>query len=113
VRDGKKQEAERWTLARTVGGEWVASFGGSPINMTTDKVSRRFEGSALLRMRATVAYDSFERLVTVPLSPDLNKVVVADSDVSGMASELGSTGRDDAVCSGAAEGLARRGLFVN
>ena len=47
--------------------EWLATFGGSPVNVTTEKVSRRFDGSAFLQMRATVAHDSYERLVTVPL----------------------------------------------
>ena len=53
--------------ARAVVAEWLATFGGSPVNVTTEKVSRRFDGSAFLQMRATVAHDSYERLVTVPL----------------------------------------------
>jgi superfamily II DNA or RNA helicase len=42
---------------------WVRSFGGKPNKGHIAKVSRSFVGRAVVRVRATVAHDSYERLV--------------------------------------------------
>jgi hypothetical protein len=52
-------------IART----WVGSFGGTPVGTKVDGVRRSFEGEALVRVRATVAHDSYERLVEVTCAP--------------------------------------------
>jgi Helicase conserved C-terminal domain len=44
---------------------WVGSFGGTPIGSKVESVRRCFEGKALVRVRATVAHDSYERLLAV------------------------------------------------
>jgi superfamily II DNA or RNA helicase len=44
---------------------WVDSFGASPVTTKVEGVRRCFEGKALIRVRATVAHDSYERLVEV------------------------------------------------
>jgi superfamily II DNA or RNA helicase len=49
--------------------QWVSAFGGRPTAVDVDTVLRCFEGVALIRARATVAHDSYERLVEVPCSP--------------------------------------------
>jgi superfamily II DNA or RNA helicase len=49
--------------------QWVLGFGGTPKAVDIEEVRRCFEGSALVRVRATVAHDSYERLVDVPCSP--------------------------------------------
>jgi hypothetical protein len=49
--------------------QWVLSFGGTPKAVEIEAVCRYFEGMALVRVRATVAYDSYERLVEVSCSP--------------------------------------------
>jgi ERCC4-related helicase len=49
--------------------QWVITFGGSPKTMEVEEVRRCFEGTALVRVRATVAHDSYERLVEVACSP--------------------------------------------
>ena len=49
--------------------EWVLRFGGSPKGVTIEGVRRCFEGTAIVRVRATVAHDSYERLVEVGCSP--------------------------------------------
>jgi len=49
--------------------QWVLSFAGTPKVVEIQEVHRCFEGSALVRVRATVAHDSYERLVDVPCSP--------------------------------------------
>jgi hypothetical protein len=48
---------------------WVLSFGGTPVGTKVDAVRRCFEGKALVRVRATVAHDSYERLVEVTCAP--------------------------------------------
>ena len=48
---------------------WVLSFGGTPKAVEVEEVHRCFEGTALVRVRATVAHDSYERLVEVSCSP--------------------------------------------
>ena len=49
---------------------WIETFGGAPKNIETEKVSRKFKGKALVRVRATVLHDSYERLVEIPCLPD-------------------------------------------
>jgi superfamily II DNA or RNA helicase len=49
--------------------QWVLSFGGTPKAVEIEEVQRCFEGMALVRVRATVAHDSYERLVEVACSP--------------------------------------------
>jgi len=45
--------------------DWIGSFGAAPVGSKVDGVRRCFEGKALVRVRATVAHDSYERLVEV------------------------------------------------
>lgn len=46
--------------------EWVDEFGAKPKTIELVEGRRAFGGTALLRVRATVAHDSYERLVEVP-----------------------------------------------
>ncbi len=48
---------------------WVSSFNGIFKTAKVEETWRRFEGKALVRVRATVACDSYERLVEVMCSP--------------------------------------------
>lgn len=48
---------------------WVLAFGGTPKVAEIEEVRRCFEGAAIIRARATVAHDSYERLVEVACSP--------------------------------------------
>ena len=52
---------------------WVGGFGATPIGTKMEGVRRCFEGKALLRVRATVAHDSYERLVEVSCAPGEHK----------------------------------------
>lgn len=45
--------------------EWVESFGGNFRNAKVQGVERSFAGTAIVRVRATVGHDSYERLVDV------------------------------------------------
>jgi superfamily II DNA or RNA helicase len=57
------QESEQITR------RWVLGFGGTPKAVEIAEVHRCFEGMALVRVRATVAHDSYERLIEVSCSP--------------------------------------------
>ncbi len=48
---------------------WVGSFGGAPFGTKVEGARRCFEGKALVRVRTTVAHDSYERLVEVSCAP--------------------------------------------
>jgi len=49
--------------ADSVAKSWVESFGAKFVNSQVSGAARSFAGSALLRVRATVAHDSYERLI--------------------------------------------------
>jgi superfamily II DNA or RNA helicase len=66
------------TKAEMIAREWVKSFDGNFCASPIQEVQRCFMGTGLVRVRTTVAHDSYERLVEVPLSPRNH------SDKSGM-----------------------------
>jgi ERCC4-related helicase len=49
---------------------WVKNFGAKIVSAEVTEVRRRFRGIALVRVRATVAHDSYERLVEVRCSEE-------------------------------------------
>jgi superfamily II DNA or RNA helicase len=55
--------------------EWAASFGGTVATMKLAGVERCAQGDATLRVRATVAHDSYERLLRVSCDPAEHKTV--------------------------------------
>jgi superfamily II DNA or RNA helicase len=56
-------------VSEKIARQWVLSFGGTFTTVGFEEVYRCFEGMALVRARATVAHDSYERLVEVYCSP--------------------------------------------
>lgn len=50
--------------------QWVRGFDGSFEKLDTVDVQRCFAGKSIVRVRATVAHDSYERLVEVPCVPE-------------------------------------------
>lgn len=48
---------------------WVDTFGGQFDGVKLGQVSPRFEGKALLKVRVTVAHDSYERLIDIDCLP--------------------------------------------
>jgi hypothetical protein len=48
---------------------WIGAFGATAVGTKVDGARRCFEGKALVRVRATVAHDSYERLVEVACAP--------------------------------------------
>jgi hypothetical protein len=58
-----------WKAAITVeefARRWPTSFGATALGTEIVEVTRAFDGRAVIRVRATVAHDSYERLVEVP-----------------------------------------------
>ena len=54
-------------IAVSAGGKWAQTFGAIPLQVECEGARRWFSGNVLLRVRATVAHDSYERLVSVPV----------------------------------------------
>jgi superfamily II DNA or RNA helicase len=52
---------------------WVGSFGATSVTINVEGVRRCFEGKAFVRVRVTVAHDSYERLVEVNCAPGEHK----------------------------------------
>jgi superfamily II DNA or RNA helicase len=54
---------------------WAAGFGGTVASLKLAGVERCLQGDATLRVRATVAHDSYERLLRVTCDPSEHKTV--------------------------------------
>lgn len=52
--------------------KWVSSFSGSLKKSQTHEVWNCFSGKALIRVRSTVAHDSYERLIEVECLPEIH-----------------------------------------
>ena len=84
------KDLDQNTVQRTeeLARQWVSSFGGTPQTVTVNDVSRCFEGIALIRVRATVAHDSYERLVEIPCSPQEHFVQMGQSGLAPLPHKL-------------------------
>lgn len=58
-------DQEPQSKARALAGSWAEDFGGQLASSDVFEAQRRFTGTVALRVRATVAHDSYERLVEV------------------------------------------------
>ncbi|MBR1213552.1 SNF2-related protein [Bradyrhizobium sp. JYMT SZCCT0180] len=63
---------------------WVDDFGARTKSVEIDSVSRAFNGAAVVRVRATVAHDSYERLVDIPCSADDHRLVTGRSGLDAL-----------------------------
>ena len=54
--------------AKAIGKDWVQTFGGNFRSAEIYNVARSFSGSALVKVRASVGHDSYERLVNVAVA---------------------------------------------
>ncbi|MGP9812926.1 SNF2-related protein [Rhodopseudomonas sp. NSM] len=91
--------------------EWIKAFGGEPQSAKATTVRSFYKGKALLRVRATVAHDSYERLVDVdcggedyaehPAAIGLEPIgkVVRDPATIGLSRDrlIAAAEKDDAV----------------
>jgi superfamily II DNA or RNA helicase len=60
---------------------YVKTFGGRPVSMKAVEVRRCFDGNATLRVRATVALDSYERLLSIGCDSNEHSI---ETDRSGL-----------------------------
>jgi len=60
------------------------AFGENPNDMEVEDVRRKFEGTAVVRVRATVAHDSFERLVEIPCSSSMHQAQVGQAGLRAL-----------------------------
>jgi ERCC4-related helicase len=65
--------------------DWAQSFGAKLKQVEPIETSRCFEGTSLVRVRATVAHDSYERLVNVKCSPEEHSAVSGPSALGPVA----------------------------
>lgn len=72
VQDADNNTAE---VAKAVAAQWTRSFDGTLRVVRLSSVERYFSGEALLQVRATVAHDSYERLIAIDCSGDAHKVI--------------------------------------
>lgn len=66
-------------MAEDAARAWVEQFGGRLAGIESQGARRWFDGNALVRVRATVAHDSYERLVEVRCAPRGNTAPAFDS----------------------------------
>lgn len=66
VEDCDKQAAKE---CEDIGREWIKEFGGLPKAFEFGEVRRHFDGRAIVRTQATVAHDSYERIVEIGCRP--------------------------------------------
>jgi len=60
--------------------EWVSGFMGTKPEVTIQSVQPGFEGNAIVRVRATTAHDSYERIVTIICNPNEHTQAAATLD---------------------------------
>jgi predicted RecB family nuclease len=65
IYDVEDLDTDPTSEALEIARRWVLSFGGMPKKAEIKKIRRCFAGKAIVRVRATVAHDSYERLVEV------------------------------------------------
>ena len=74
--------------ANEISRRWVDSFGASSVTTKVEGVRRCFEGKALIRVRATVAHDSYERLVEVECLPGEHRAHAVRSGLYKLADTI-------------------------
>jgi superfamily II DNA or RNA helicase len=83
VRDSEpnaRQQAEK------LAAEWVEGIGATARGAKIEAVTRAFIGTALARVRATVAHDSYEQLISCPCEATIhNRTVQGDQALAAIA----------------------------
>ncbi len=65
IHDVTDSDLDSVKKAEDIARKWVSEWGGEIKSVQVESAQRRFEGFVVLRVRATVAHDSYERLVEV------------------------------------------------
>jgi len=72
--------------------QWVLTFGGTPRGIEVEDVCRCFEGKAVARIRATVAHDSYERLVEISCAPTEHSAQIGRSGLEPLPQTIEDPG---------------------
>lgn len=89
--------------AAQLAARWVSEFGGAPKSLKAAKVWRSFQGTAMLRVRVTVAHDSYERLISVKCDPETHHASLGMAAMESVARLI-----DDPVLIGVNVGSLRQ-----
>lgn len=84
------EDNDKKTLLHTeqIAQDWVKSFGSALKKADIQDVARCFTGKALMRVRATVAHDSYERLVEVDCDPNEHFNLVTKSGIEPIGDQI-------------------------
>jgi superfamily II DNA or RNA helicase len=86
--------------AEVLAKEWIGSFGGNFRSAQVQGVERSFAGTAVVRVRATVGHDSYERLVPVVIPAGEHRIpagVTGASPISDPLKNAEAVGLDTTV----------------
>ena len=81
VEDGDRDLAQQCENVSTA---WLTSFGGRFQAAELTDATRAFDGSAIVRVRATVAHDSYERLIEIPCAADSHRTQATKSALEAL-----------------------------
>jgi superfamily II DNA or RNA helicase len=73
IHDVQDSDTNVVVVAASLARDWVKSFGGLVKEVKAKRIYRCFAGTATVRVRSTVAHDSYERLVDVPCVGDVHQ----------------------------------------
>jgi superfamily II DNA or RNA helicase len=85
VEDGDRNPARD---AEDIARRWAEEMGARFVSAKSNRVQRSFSGQALLRVRATVAHDSYERIVPCECRPEDHTRTGNAADLAPLASTI-------------------------
>jgi hypothetical protein len=100
LHDVKDVDDKPHTKIEVLAKEWVESFGGKFRSIEFQDVLRSFSGTALVRVRATVGHDSYERLLNVSVPLDESWIpagLTGASPISDPLNQAESVGLDPSL----------------
>jgi superfamily II DNA or RNA helicase len=92
VFDVEDADVDSFARIRAVADAWISAFGAQTVGVAISTVDRRFDGEVLVRVRATVAHDSYDRLVPVRCEPESHVVQLGTDGLRGVAEPLEEPG---------------------
>lgn len=79
-------------IAEGIARNWVIAFGGIPTTISVSSITTSFQGEALLRARAFVAHDSYERLIGIECDPQQHSITQVEQSRTAIRSEAQDPG---------------------
>ncbi|MGO9174310.1 MAG: DEAD/DEAH box helicase [Rhodomicrobium sp.] len=82
IHDIQDQSANYLQKLDALSKSWAASFGGSWKGRQIQETIQKYSGEALVHVRAIVAHDSYERLISIECNPDIHRTSLNPSEPS-------------------------------